>query len=66
MVSGLKCINKDFKGNYYKLYVICFSDYFEHATGLRQSPVMFSLFVEDLELFLQNDINSGLHIDYAL
>ena len=27
------------------------------------SPVLFSLFIEDLELFLQNDINSGLNIN---
>ena len=27
------------------------------------SPLLFSLFVEDLELFLQSDIQSGLHID---
>ena len=44
-----------------------YSDFFEYAVGLRQgeviSPVLFSLFVEDLELFLQNDINCGLTFD---
>ena len=27
------------------------------------SPILFSLFIEDLELFLQNDVNSGLDIN---
>jgi len=44
-----------------------YSDYFSYAVGLRQgevmSPLLFSLFVEDLELFLQNDLQSGLNID---
>ena len=44
-----------------------FSEFFECSIGLRQgeviSPVMFSMFLEDLELFLQDDINSGLSID---
>ena len=44
-----------------------YSDYFQYAVGLRQgeviSPILFSLFVEDLELFLQSDINSGLSFD---
>ena len=26
------------------------------------SPILFSLFIEDLELFLQDDVNSGLDI----
>ena len=41
------------------------SDYFSYAVGLRQgeamSPILFSLFVEDLELDLQDSINSGLN-----
>ena len=44
-----------------------FSDFFDFAVGLRQgevlSPLMFSLFIEDLELFLTNNINSGLTIN---
>ena len=27
------------------------------------SPILFSLFIEDLELFLQDDVNSGLDIN---
>ena len=38
-----------------------YSDYFECAVGLKQgeviSPVLFSLFIDDLELFLQDDPN---------
>ena len=44
-----------------------YSDYFSYAVGLRQgevmSPILFSLFVEDFELYLQDSINSGLSID---
>ena len=44
-----------------------YSSFFEYAIGLRQgevmSPILFSLFLEDLELFLQNDETSGLSID---
>ena len=44
-----------------------FSEFFECSVGLRQgeviSPVMFSMFLEDLEMFLQDHINSGLTID---
>ena len=44
-----------------------YSDFFYCAFGLRQgevmSPILFSLFIEDLELFLQNDVNSGLDIN---
>ena len=44
-----------------------YSDFFDCAVGLKQgevmSPLLFSLFVEDLELFLQNDQCSGLSID---
>ena len=44
-----------------------FSEFFECSVGLRQgeviSPITFSMFLEDLELFLQNDIQSGLTLD---
>ena len=44
-----------------------YSDFFELAIGLKQgeviSPLLFSLFIEDLELFLQNDPNCGLTLD---
>ena len=44
-----------------------YSDYFSYAVGLRQgevmSPILFALFVEDLELYLQDNINSGLSKD---
>ena len=44
-----------------------YSSFFDCAVGLRQgevlSPLMFSLFIEDLELFLLDDINSGLTIE---
>lgn len=44
-----------------------YSEYFEYAVGLRQgeviSPILVSLFMEDLELYLQQDVNSGLLID---
>jgi len=30
------------------------------------SPIKFSLFIEDIELFLQEDINSGLLIDIVV
>ena len=44
-----------------------YSEFFEYAIGLRQgeimSPIMFSLYLEDLELFLQDDITCGLKID---
>ena len=47
-----------------------YSQFFEYAVGLRQgeviSPILFSLFVEDLELFLQNDVTSGLSFDDIL
>ena len=37
-----------------------YSDFFDCAIGLRQgevmSPILFSLFIEDLELFLQDDV----------
>jgi len=46
------------------------SAYFSYSVGLRQwevmSPILFSLFVEDLELYLQNNIDSGLSIDDIL
>ena len=44
-----------------------YSDYFNYAIGLRQgevmSPLLVSLFIEDLELFLQKDTTSGSSID---
>jgi hypothetical protein len=44
-----------------------YSEYFSFAVGLRQgevlSPILFSLFVNDLELFLQDSNLSGLNID---
>jgi len=44
-----------------------YSEYFTYAVGLRQgevmSPILFSLFVEDLELYLQQDVHDGIHID---
>ncbi len=43
-----------------------FSDFFEYSIGLRQgevmSPLMFSVFLEDLELYLQDRVGSGLEI----
>jgi len=42
------------------------SDFIEYSVGLRQgevlSPALVSLFLEDLELFLQNDTTSGLKL----
>jgi hypothetical protein len=44
-----------------------YSEFFEYAVGLRQgeiiSPVLFSLFIDDIELFLQHDINCGLQLN---
>ena len=44
-----------------------YSEYLSYAVGLRQgevmSPILFSLFVEDLELFLQDGVHSGLNIE---
>ncbi len=44
-----------------------YSDFFSYAVGLRQgeviSPLLFSLFVEDLELHLQSNLDSGLYFD---
>ena len=38
-----------------------FSDFFEYAVGVRQgeviSPILVSLFLEDLEMFLQGDFD---------
>ena len=43
-----------------------YSSFLNSAVGLQGevlSPLMFSLFIEDLELFLLDDINSGLTIE---
>ena len=44
-----------------------YSEFFECAIGLKQGevllPILFSLFIEDLELFLQDDPNSGLTLN---
>ena len=43
------------------------SEYFNNAVGVRQgdvmSPLLFSQFLKDLELVLQNDPSSGLSIN---
>ena len=43
------------------------SDFFQYAVGLRHgevlSPLLFSIFVEELELYLQDRITCGLGID---
>ena len=43
------------------------SDFFKYAVGLRQgevlSPLLFSLFVEDLELYLQDRAICGLSME---
>ena len=43
-----------------------YSDYFNIAVGLRQgqiiSPILFSLFVEDIEMYLQNRNSKGIVI----
>ena len=47
-----------------------YSQLVEYVVGFRQgeviSPILFSLFVEDLELFLQNGVTSGLSFDDTL
>ena len=44
-----------------------FTEYFKCAIGLRQGEVMslvlFSLFIDDLELFLQDSVNCGMTFD---
>ena len=44
-----------------------YSDFFEVAVGLKQgetmSPVLFSLFIEDLEMYLQTKPDSGININ---
>ncbi len=43
-----------------------YSEFFEYSIGLRQgevmSPLMFSVFLEDLELYLQDHVGSGLEL----
>ena len=47
--------------------MFCYSDFFKYSVGLRQvgviSPILVSLYVEDIELYLQAKIESGLVID---
>ena len=47
-----------------------YSEYFGCAVGLRQgevmSPIMFAMFINDLESFLCNDINSGSILNDAI
>jgi len=42
-------------------------DFFECSVGLKQgkvlSPILFSLFFEDLEMYLFDNVNSGLTLD---
>lgn len=44
-----------------------YSDFFDCSVGVKQgeviSPILFSLFIEDLELFLQEDPTCGLSFD---
>jgi len=44
-----------------------FSKYFSNSVGQRQgevmSPLLFAMFVEDLELYLQNHVDCGLVMD---
>ena len=44
-----------------------YSDFFEVAIGLKLgetvSPVLFSLFVEDSEMYLQSEIESGINVN---
>ena len=44
-----------------------YSDFFDNYIGLMQgeiiSPIMFAMFLEDLELFLQDPNHSGIQID---
>ena len=44
-----------------------YADFFEVAVGLKQgetmSPVLFSLFVEDLEIYLQSKPDSGINVN---
>ena len=48
-------------------YVDEFSDAFEITTGLKQgeviSPMLWALFVEDLEMYLQNNVDSGMSLN---
>jgi len=58
MYSNVKSCFKSFSS---------FSEYFSYSVGLRQgevvSPLLFAMFVEDLELYLQNDVDCGLVMD---
>jgi hypothetical protein len=58
MYQKVKCIVKGCNS---------YSDFFECAVGLKQgevmSPVLFALFIEDLDLFFLNDQDSGLSLE---
>ena len=49
-----------------KMHCTC-SDFFDVCIGIRQgetmSPILFSLFLEDLELFLQDNVNNGIDLE---
>ena len=44
-----------------------YSEFFQYAVGLRQgevlSPILFSFFIEDLELYMQKNLDSFIEFD---